>query len=342
MQAAWQQRDPVMSESGGHPRREALSASSSIPEAGARNLSILVVEDEAIVAQDICEFLEELQHTVVGIATNGLEAVRFARDLQPTLILMDVRLQGEMDGIETAAAILRERTVPIIFLTGQTDSHTVNRAALAGPMAYLVKPFKDAELRGAIEIAMVKHRAELERREREEQLRRNAELLENLSLIDELTGLKNRRGFFALAEQELKVAHRQQQQVVLFFIDLNGLKRINDDLGHATGDLALRDAATVLAQTFRESDLLARLGGDEFVALTRSQDQDVVYAVKSRLADQLTRFNAAKIRPFVLDVSIGAAPVSDVGSETIDTMVARADAAMYEDKRRKSKLPGMR
>jgi diguanylate cyclase (GGDEF)-like protein len=299
----------------------------------AQPLSILIVEDEAIVAQDVAEFLQDLQHRIVGVTASGREAVKMAQQLRPQLVVMDVRLQGDMDGIQTASAILEQIDVPIIFLTGQTDTGTLERAVRAGTSAYLVKPFKDAELRGAIEIAMTKHQAEQERRQREEELRRNAEELQHLSLLDELTGLKNRRGFFALAEQELKIAHREQQAVVLFFIDLNGLKRINDECGHAAGDIALRDAATVLTYTFRESDILARLGGDEFVALTRSNDADVVYSIKSRLRDHLTRFNAESGRPFVLDMSIGAAPVQDISNESIDAIVARADAAMYEDKR---------
>ncbi|HKQ81923.1 MAG TPA: diguanylate cyclase [Steroidobacteraceae bacterium] len=336
---------PIMNETNGEADRGKDTAGSENPSEQVRSapaLSILIVEDEAIVAQDLYEFLRELQYEVVGIASRGQEALRMARERRPNLIVMDVRLNGEMDGIQTAAAILEHLDIPIIFLTGQTDSDTLSRAVMAGPMAYLVKPFKDAELRGAIELAVLKHRAESEQRAREAELRRNAQMLQSLSLVDELTSLKNRRGFFALAEQELKIAHREQQTVVLFFIDLNGLKHINDEHGHAAGDIALRDAATVLSQTFRESDILARLGGDEFVVLTRSQDNDVVYAIKNRLREQLTSFNQRAQRPFTLDMSIGAAPVEDITAETIDAILARADAAMYEDKRKRSNRTGVR
>ena len=343
MRAACEYWKSTMNESDGESGRAAQSAASADPNGhNTTLLSILIVEDEAIVAQDLYEFLRELHYDVIGIASGGQEALRMAQERRPNLIVMDVRLHGEMDGIQTAAAILEHLNIPIIFLTGQTDAETLSRAVMAGPMAYLVKPFKDAELRGAIELAIVKHRAETEQREREAELRRNAEALQSLSLIDELTGLKNRRGFFALAEQELKVAHREQQTVVLFFIDLNGLKHINDQHGHAAGDIALRDAATVLSQTFRESDILARLGGDEFVVLTRSLANNVVYAVKTRLREQLTAFNQRAQRPFVLDMSIGAAPVEDITAETIDAILARADAAMYEDKRTRARIPGVR
>lgn len=310
-----------------------VDVSNDSPQARER-LSILVVEDEAIVAQDLCEFLTELEYRVVGVASRGHDAVRMATQYRPNLIVMDVGLSGELDGIQTANIIQQQLHVPIIFLTGQTDADTLNRAVMTGPMAYLVKPFQGAELRGAIEIAMLKHRVDTERRAREEALRRSAEVLQNLSLVDELTQLKNRRGFFALAEQELKVAHREHQSVVLFFIDLNGLKQINDEHGHPIGDQALRDAAAVLTLTFRESDILARLGGDEFVALARSSDGDVTLSVRARLRDQINAFNARSDRPFTLEMSMGAAPVDEDDVHDIDGLLARADAAMYEDKKR--------
>jgi diguanylate cyclase (GGDEF)-like protein len=314
--------------------RGAVGAASTEGSPSKGRLSILVVEDEAIVAQDLCEFLRELEHDVVGVATRGRDAVQLAAQLSPDLIVMDVRLRGDMDGIQTAEAIHRQLHVPVIFLTGQTDAETLNRAVSTGPMAYLVKPFKDAELRGAIEIAILKHQAELERMAREDALRRNAEAMLTLSLVDELTQLKNRRGFFALAEQELKVAHREHQSVVIFFVDLNGLKQINDEFGHPAGDQALQDAAMVLLQTFRESDIVARLGGDEFVVLARSNDHDVVMSVRARLKDQINAFNTRFSRPYILDMSIGAAPVEESEVHDIDALLARADAAMYEDKKR--------
>ncbi len=154
--------------------------------------------------------------------------------------------------------------------------------------------------------------------------------MKSLSLLDELTQLRNRRAFFELAGQALKVARRERHPLALFFMDLNGLKHINDTLGHLAGDQALRDAADVLRNTFRDADILARLSGDEFVALAHvARDAD---APRRRLREHLDAFNAAACRPYTLDLSIGAALVAD-STEDLQALIARADAAMYEEKR---------
>lgn len=293
--------------------------------------AILLVEDEGIVAQDLHETVLQMGYRVAGLASEGVQAVCMAEELQPDLIVMDVGLRGEVDGIQAARMILERFHLPVIFLTGHRDIETLKRAVSTGPLGYILKPFQEVELRSAIEVAIHKHRAEVAMREREEALRRNAELLKNLSLVDELTQLNNRRGFFERARQALKLARREHYIVGLFFIDLNGLKQINDTLGHQGGDQALRDAAEVLRQTFRDSDIIARIGGDEFVALTHvSRDTN---ALRQRLREHLAAFNARGDRPYRLDVSIGATIVNVTSDDDIESMIARADAAMYEEKR---------
>lgn len=293
--------------------------------------SILLVEDEGIVAHDLQETLTRLGYKVSGIASEGVQAVKMAQELQPQLVVMDVSLRGEIDGIQAARLIQERSRVPVIFLTGHSDPATLHRAVLTGPLGYIVKPFQEVELRCAIEVAMHKHRADLAMREREEVLRRNAELLESLSLVDELTGLKNRRGFFELADQALKVAKREHYALALFFMDLNGLKRINDTLGHLVGDQALRDAADVIRQTFRGADILGRLGGDEFVALAHVSGG--LDALVRRVREHLETFNAKTARPYRLELSVGTAMVNVAADEDMASLIGRADAAMYEEKR---------
>jgi len=297
-------------------------------------VSILIVEDEAIVAEDLKETVMRLGYKVIGIASEGTEAITKAEAFKPDLVVMDVSLRGEIDGIQTARLIHEKLNVPVIFLTGHSDPETLQRAVLTGPLGYILKPFQEVELRCAIEVAVHKHRAELALREREEALRRNAELLENLSLIDELTQLRNRRGFFDLAEQALKVGKREHYSMALFFMDLNGLKVINDTLGHQAGDQALRDAADILRQTFRDSDILARLGGDEFVALAHVSRE--ASPVEQRLREHMDEFNARGQRPYSLGLSIGTTVVEAAGEEDLGTLIARADAEMYSQKRQLS------
>lgn len=294
--------------------------------------SILLVEDEGIVAQDLKETLTRLGYRVTGIASEGVQAVKMAQELEPELVVMDVSLRGEIDGIQAARLIQERSPVPVIFLTGHSDPATLQRAVLTGPLGYILKPFQEVELRCAIEVAMHKHRADVAMREREEALRRNAELLENLSLVDELTQLRNRRGFFDLAEQALKVAKREHHSLALFFMDLNGLKRINDTLGHLIGDQALRDTAQIIRETFRDSDILGRIGGDEFVALAHISGD--AHALTRRIHEHLDAFNARADRPYQVTLSVGTAIV-DVANEDddIESLIGRADAAMYEEKR---------
>jgi two-component system, cell cycle response regulator len=298
-------------------------------------LSILLVEDEGIVARDLEETLTRLGYHVSGIASEGAQAVAMAEKLQPQLVVMDVSLRGELDGIQAARLIQQRSHVPIIFLTGHSDTETLHRAVLTGPLGYLIKPFQEAELHSTIEVAIHKHRSDRATREREEALRRSAERMQSLSLIDELTQLKNRRGFFELAQQALKVARREQQALALFFIDLNGLKQINDTLGHLTGDQSLRDTAGVLRTTFRDSDILARIGGDEFVVLAHVHASPDIEALGGRLCDHLRQFNIEHARPYVLDISIGATSVEVHANEDLEAVIARADAAMYAQKQKR-------
>jgi PAS domain S-box-containing protein len=131
---------------------------------------ILVVEDERIVAMDLAATLQELGYDVVGMATRGEDAVQRAHELQPELILMDVRLAGNLDGIQAAEIIHRSRDVPVVYLTAHSDNETLRRAAATAASGYLVKPFKSPELRCTIEVALHKHAADTRVREHEQWL----------------------------------------------------------------------------------------------------------------------------------------------------------------------------
>lgn len=159
---------------------------------------------------------------------------------------------------------------------------------------------------------------------------RDREALEQSAVLDELTGLYNRRGFLLAADHHLKSTRRGDQQSVLLFLDLNGLKQINDRFGHFAGDQALRDMAIVLKETFRDSDILARLGGDEFVVLAILLPQDVP-SVTARLRQRLDELNSLSSHAYRLQTSIGA--VLHAPHETLEALLTRADAAMYLEKR---------
>lgn len=164
--------------------------------------------------------------------------------------------------------------------------------------------------------------------------RQRAEEAQARSLVDDLTGLFNRRGFFTLAEHQFRLTKRSHKSMLLFFGDLDELKTINDTLGHLEGDRALVDTANLLRQTFRESDIMARIGGDEFVVLiTEPSDTKVILR---RLAQNLEHHNARKGRPYRIALSIGIAHYNPLFPSTIEELVHQADSSMYENKRRKS------
>jgi diguanylate cyclase (GGDEF)-like protein/PAS domain S-box-containing protein len=162
--------------------------------------------------------------------------------------------------------------------------------------------------------------------------------LEALTITDELTGLHNRRGFALLGGHEHRLATRQGRGIVLLYADLDGLKPINDTLGHEQGDAAIRDFANVLKGTFRQSDIVARMGGDEFAALAFDVPESDVSRVESRLREALDAFNATPGRRYTLATSVGVATMDAKTPQSLDELVATADARMYEQKRRRKKI----
>ena len=126
---------------------------------------IVAVDDDTTIARQLEEFLSEMGYEVVGTASSGEEAVKILRDLRPDLVLMDIMMPGELDGIAAAEIIQRKFDIPVVFLTGYTDGNLIKRAKNAGSFGYVVKPFQANEMKATIEVAL--HRKEAERRLKE-------------------------------------------------------------------------------------------------------------------------------------------------------------------------------
>ena len=171
-------------------------------------------------------------------------------------------------------------------------------------------------------------------------LTRETELLREISLRDELTKLLNRRGLLELGARLLASASQAGQSVVVHFLDIDGLKEINDRFGHEEGDRAIVDTAGVLVDTTRGTDLVARLGGDEFIVLGVVRDSALADAFRERLTERIERYNSSSARPHRLSMSVGSASARLVaGSPSLEDLLAAADAAMYEEKKaRKASL----
>lgn len=124
--------------------------------------NILVVEDESIVSKDIQHSLKKLGYNVVGAASTGEKALELARTEHPDIVLMDIMLKGDMNGIETAEIIRQELAIPVVFLTAYADESTLSKAKVTEPYGYIIKPFKEIDLHTSIEMAIYKHSKEQE------------------------------------------------------------------------------------------------------------------------------------------------------------------------------------
>jgi diguanylate cyclase (GGDEF)-like protein len=167
----------------------------------------------------------------------------------------------------------------------------------------------------------------------EKSLRRLSVELEQIALTDELTGLRNRRGFLLLAEQGWRLARRTHAKCLLVFVDLDGLKHVNDTLGHTAGDRLLVDAGSVLTHVFRESDVIGRVGGDEFAVFAMLDEHDGATAVSKRLQAGIDEFNQQAGRAFQLSMSFGVEELPATADVSLDVLLSRADRAMYGQKR---------
>jgi diguanylate cyclase (GGDEF)-like protein/PAS domain S-box-containing protein len=167
------------------------------------------------------------------------------------------------------------------------------------------------------------------------------ERLERMAVVDELTGLYNRRGFLTLAQQQLKLAERTKEGMMLFFVDLDGMKWINDTLGHQEGDKALIEVAAALKETFRESDIVGRLGGDEFAVLALRTSDETKESLATRLDEILRTHNMSEGRTYSLSLSVGITYYDPASPLTLDELMTQADTLMYAEKKRKGLHRGL-
>jgi two-component system cell cycle response regulator len=234
-------------------------------------------------------------------------------------ILLDLQLSAGLSLESVSRLQVSAADIPIVVLTGVDEQDPGVEAVQRGAQDLLPKA-------GISQDALVKAvEFSIERNEIREKLRQG-------SITDELTGLKNRGGFDSLAEHTLKIAVRKRQRLVLLFVDLDSMKSINDSLGHGEGDAALIDVASLLKETFRDSDLVGRVGGDEFCVLLIGSDREAQTSVR-RLQEAVEGHNRTADRPYELSLSIGMAAFSPDAPCSAADLMTKADESMYEAKR---------
>jgi two-component system, cell cycle response regulator len=285
---------------------------------------ILLVEDNPGDARLLQEAFGEIskmrfQFTLCNTLKQGLECL--AND-RPDVCLLDLGLP-DAQGLQAVQGIHRESPdLPIVVLTVLNDETLALEALQRGAQDYLVKGNIDCNtLWRSLRYAMERQRVQLE--------------LLNLSMLDDLTGLYNRRGFLTLAEHHVLLAYRTGKPFLVAFMDLDGLKRVNDTFGHQEGNRALVEAAEVLRDSFRHSDILARLGGDEFAALMLEANKDSIGIVVRRMEHKLDACNAVLSRSYDLSISVGIVPGDTDRLSNVEQLLSEADALMYKNKQNK-------
>jgi len=308
---------------------------------------ILIADDSASARESLRTLLEGRGFDDVLCASSGEEALDLlAAGKKVDAVLLDADMPG-LDGIETCRrlkALPSLRDLPVVMLTGPASEETLEAAFAAGAYDFAAKPIQPSELLARVRAALhVRH--EMDRckaREAEllgaaHELQRLNEELHRLAVLDELTGISNRRFFNLLLEQEWGRAAREVHPLSLVMIDIDFFKNYNDHYGHPRGDDCLRRVAgTLSALTRRPGDQVARYGGEEFVVLMPHTGQRGAAAVAELLRHKVEELNLEHARSGIGDhvtISLGVATAIPERRSSAELLVAAADQAVYEAKR---------
>jgi diguanylate cyclase (GGDEF)-like protein len=285
---------------------------------------ILLVEDNPGDARLIKEALSEiakLRFELVHCETMA-QALDFCSYGGPDVVLLDLGLP-DAQGLETVRGLRGAAPqTPLVVLTVRDDEELAAQSLHEGAQDYLPK----AGINGALVWRAVRYAVERQRVQLE---------LLNLALVDDLTGLHNRRGFLALGEHYAKLANRSGMPFLVAFLDLDGMKQINDTFGHQEGNRALVEAASVLRDSCRQSDILARIGGDEFAILVADVAEDCTDVVQRRIQQKLHSCNRNPGRRYLLSLSVGIVAANVIEPADLEQLLNKADALMYAQKQKK-------
>jgi two-component system, cell cycle response regulator len=281
---------------------------------------VLVVEDDEDARMVLTELLRPRYD--VDAVGDGETALKRAAELKPDLILLDLFLPG-MDGFGALTGLRRNSKTadtPVIFLSAQGDAETKSQGLSLGAADYLAKPFSEQELMARVDRTL--------------KLTAQKEHYRALAQTDGLTGLPNFRSFHARLEEEVARATRYGHPLACAMVDLDGLKGINDKMGHAAGNRAIVALADAVREELRDTDFAARYGGDEFVVLLPQTNEAQAALFAERLRRRLIETSERAGLP--VRGSIGVAAVSADELETPDAsedLLRRADEALYRAKR---------
>jgi diguanylate cyclase (GGDEF)-like protein len=287
--------------------------------------TILIVDDAPANIQALGSLLKDEYRILV--ARHGEKALQIAReDSPPDLILLDIQMP-DMDGYEVCRRLKSEsplNRIPVIFVTAKSGADEEELGFSLGAVDYISKPFHPAVVRARVRNQM--------------NLKIRTDLLEELSLVDGLTGIFNRRYFDEHFEEEKNRALRREEPLSVIMMDIDNFKAYNDNYGHGAGDECLQQVARALRSNLsRSGDFVARYGGEEFVALLPGMGGTGVMTVAERLrhgVESLKISHAYSPTAKVVTISLGVAS-SEAGASEEDRsqLLKRADQALYRSKR---------
>ncbi|MCB1189088.1 MAG: diguanylate cyclase [Leptospiraceae bacterium] len=279
------------------------------------DIKILIVEDELLIATTLQRKLVKMGYSVVDIVSSGMKAIEVAIEKKPDLVLMDIVIKGDMNGIETASKLYDTTRIPVVFLTAYTDENTISKAEATGAYGYLIKPFQERELTTTIRMALKKH---------EETMK-----MEQLATTDSLTGIMNRRFFLQAIDKEIERTQRYGNRFSLIILDIDHFKKVNDTYGHSAGDEVIVSITQIVNKNLRKVDIFARYGGEEFIICLPETDypnaMNVAERIRQNIEDNFIPYDDKKIS---CTVSIGVTNFHENG-DTYDKIFQRADAALY-------------
>ena len=289
-------------------------------EISSKEISILLVEDNKKDIDLITGYIGQSKRMKAQIqAVDSLKkakTIMFYKEVD--IILVDLNIEGVkfeelFDRFDEG-----KLSVPYIVITNERDEDMGIEAVKKGAQDYLVRSeVSERILRRAIIYSLERH-----------------EILSSLyqtTIIDELTGLYNRRGLYTLGNQQIELAKRHNDDIFIFYLDLDGMKDINDNLGHGYGDKALLGTSKIMYKTFRTTDILSRLGGDEFVAVAVKAQYEFIPIIIQRIKDYIKEENKS-LEKYQISISIGVSKV-DLGTDSpLEDAIKAADKEMYRVK----------
>ncbi len=285
--------------------------------------SILIVDDIPTNIKVLGETLKA--NYQIRLATNGRKALEIATsDNPPDLILLDI-MMPEMNGFEVCKQLKeskKTRNIPVIFITAMDDERDETKGLELGAVDYITKPF-------SLPIVKARVKTHLE-------LKRHRDILENLSTIDALTEISNRRRFDEYYNAEWKRSTREATQLSMIIIDIDFFKLYNDNYGHSAGDDCLKQVAKCLYDLVnRPADLLARYGGEEFVCILPKTDMTGTMQIAEMMRTKIEDLNLLHEHSIISDhitISLGTATVLPSDRIEADILVKGADKCLYQAK----------